>query len=115
MGRKLLVAGASLVLAGICALTLIWRDYSGRQVEARAPPSCDGPWSECSPGSRWLRRVLARGGFADPGPGTGSALLIPGEGPQGRYFWAVRGAGRPDPVYSLHVELPRVGETVIFS
>lgn len=32
----------------------------------------------------------------------------------GRYLWAVRGSGRPDRAYSPYVELPRVGETVIY-
>lgn len=50
------------------------------------------------------------------GPGTGSALLIPREGPSQLFFWAVRGVGRPDPAaYSRYDGLPRIAGSTVYS
>jgi len=74
------------------------------------------PWSECSPDAAWLRRVLRGAGFGRVGPGTGSALVIPGATPAGdRFLWAVRFVGRPDPIYRTYRGLPEVDGVSIYT
>jgi hypothetical protein len=111
----LLAAGVALAAAvAAVVLALVWKGDSGNRAEVRAQPSCDGPWSECSAGARWLRQVLARTGYEKVGPGTGSALVIPAGRTNQQFFWAVRGVGRPHPAYSAYDKLPRVGVTSIY-
>jgi hypothetical protein len=118
MGARLLAAGAALaavVAAGV--LTLAWRGDSGGESAVRAQQrGCEGAWSECAPDARWLRRVLARGGYGRVGPGTGSALLIPREGPSSLYLWAVPSVGRPDEDGSAPYDMvPRIGGTTVYN
>lgn len=113
---RMIAAGAMTVAIGAGAFALIWKtEVFGRQQAARLEPSCSGSWSVCSPDARWLRKVLAKAGHPNAGPGTGSALVIPSENPSSqRFLWAVPGA-RPDPdVYSPNDELPLADDTAIY-
>ena len=111
---RTIAAGMTVMAAG--GLAWVWQTgMSGHQQEARLEQSCSGSWSVCSHDAQWLRNVLAKAGYPNVGPGTGSALVIPSENPSSqRYLWAVPGPP-PDPdVYSPSDELPRVGDTVIY-
>lgn len=82
---------------------------------ARTTIACQ-PWSECSPDAAWLRRVIRRAGLGKVGPGTGSALVIPGVTPtSARHLWAVQSAGQTDPVYQTYRALPEVDGVPIYT
>lgn len=115
VARGKIAAGAITVLIAIAAFALALKlSAFGDEPASRPRPSCSGPWSVCAPDALWLRQVLAKAGFPDPGPGTGSALIVPQESPIAqRYFWAVR--HKPDPdAYSAYEVFHRVGETDIY-
>jgi hypothetical protein len=65
-------------------------------------PTCNEPWSRCSPDAVWLRRALAVAGFHHPGQ-NGAALIIPTgrrSYPTQRFIWANRGI-RPEAFYRV--------------
>lgn len=116
--RRKLTAGALTLLIAASVLALAWKsDELGSRTGSGPEPNCTEPWSECSPDAQWLRQVLAKAGYPDAGPGTGSALVIPSENPSSQqFFWAVLPVGPLDrEEYSPYNELPRVDDTPIYS